>query len=108
LRIIVTKKELTMPRRQQQGQFYATRRNEPPMMLRTRPRTRRRIRPAWIWIPVVILGSCWLLSGLRPTMSWTDWEHRWGVKDTSHFTTLAALGIVLVGITLLVRFWRRK
>jgi hypothetical protein len=105
---IVLKKELPMPR-------FDPRQPMPPghgpfvvMPQPKKRRPRRRTRRAWIGVPVILVGSWWLLHGLQPALTWSEWVRKWHIKNTERFSMLAAGGCVLVVIALLVRIWRHK
>lgn len=70
-----------------------------------RPRTRRRLR-LWIFIvPLTCAAFIWIADGVTGTaISWREFlVGTLGLERPDRFTRLAALGVLLVGVLLILR-----
>jgi hypothetical protein len=53
-----------------------------------------------IGVPVTLLLTAWLISGIRPSVCWPDVAQAAGSRDINAYGRLAILGIVLITVTL--------
>jgi len=81
------------------------RQNTPEAPRPQRPRLEFRI--AWILVPLVCLGVLWVFRNIHPAFTWSDVMGWLGVHNTARYTKLATLGLLLIGIVIMRRIFRR-
>lgn len=69
----------------------------PTVIRRPRPRRRWRFRWGIVWVLGTIFLAAWLVSGIRPAVSWDDIMDLLRVRNRERYTQLAVLGVTICG-----------
>jgi hypothetical protein len=76
------------------------------VVVRPRPKGRKRFRWWLIWLPTSILCLAWLASGIHVDHAWDDVMTALGVHNRERYSMLAVLGLACVAIVTVARILR--
>ena len=82
-------------------------RQESPSPIAPQPAPKR-LRRAWILVPLACLFTLWIVDGVNVGFEWEDVMRAADVHDTARYTALCIMGVVAVSVAAIIRIARRR